>query len=141
MMDCDTTGVEPDLALRKSKSLVGGGSLTLVNRSLEPALARLGYGAAEIGGIVAHVESTGSILGAPGLAREHYPVFACSIGDNTVSPEGHVRMMAAVQPFLSGGISKTVNLGADATVEDVRDLFVSAWRSGVSTGATPSCGG
>ncbi|MDE0652591.1 MAG: vitamin B12-dependent ribonucleotide reductase [bacterium] len=131
MLDCDTTGIEPDLALRKAKSLVGGGSLTIVNRSLAPALERLGYGAAEIGGILAHVESTGSVLGAPGLAREHYPVFACSIGDNTVSPEGHVQMMAAVQPFLSGGISKTVNLRADATVAEVRELFVSAWRSGV----------
>ena len=131
MLDCDTTGIEPDLALRKSKSLVGGGSLTLVNRSVRPALARLGYGEAEISGIVAHVESKGSVLGAPGLAREHYPVFACSIGDNTVSPEGHVQMMAAVQPFLSGGISKTVNLGAGATVAEVRDLLVSAWRSGV----------
>ena len=131
MMDCDTTGIEPDLALRKAKSLVGGGSLTIVNRSLAPALERLGYGAGEIGGILAHVESTGSVLGAPGLAREHYPVFACSIGDNTVSPGGHVQMMAAVQPFLSGGISKTVNLRADATVSDVRELFVSAWRSGV----------
>jgi len=131
MMDCDTTGIEPDLALRKAKSLVGGGSLTIVNRSLTPALERLGYGAPEITGILAHVESTGSVLGAPGLAREHYPVFACSIGDNTVTPEGHVQMVAAVQPFLSGGISKTVNLRADATVTDVRDLFVSAWRSGV----------
>ena len=131
MMDCDTTGIEPDLALRKAKSLVGGGSLTIVNRSLAPALERLGYGAAEIAGILAHVESTGSVRGAPGLAREHYPVFACSIGDNTVSPEGHVQMVAAVQPFLSGGISKTVNLRADATVADVRELFVSAWRSGV----------
>ena len=131
MMDCDTTGIEPDLALRKAKSLVGGGSLTIVNRSLTPALQRLGYGAAEITGILAHVESTGSVLGAPGLAREHYPVFACSIGDNTVDPEGHVQMMASVQPFLSGGISKTVNLPADASVDDVRQLFVSAWRSGV----------
>ena len=131
MLDCDTTGIEPDLALRKAKSLVGGGSLTIVNRSLTPALRRLGYEAAEIAGIVAHVESTGSVLGAPGLAREHYPVFACSIGDNTVSPEGHVQMMAAVQPFLSGGISKTVNLPAGASVDDVRRLFTSAWRSGV----------
>ena len=131
MLDCDTTGIEPDLALRKAKSLVGGGSLTIVNRSLAPALERLGYGAAEIAGILAHVESTGSVLGAPGLAREHYPVFACSIGDNTVSPQGHVQMVAAVQPFLSGGISKTVNLRADATVAEVRELFVSAWRSGV----------
>ncbi len=131
MMDCDTTGIEPDLALQKSKSLVGGGSLTIVNRSVAPALARLGYAEAEIAGIMAHVERSGSILGAPGLAREHYPVFACSIGDNAVSPEGHVQMMAAVQPFLSGGISKTVNLGADATVADVADLMVSAWRSGV----------
>ena len=131
MLDCDTTGIEPDLALRKAKSLVGGGSLVIVNRSLAPALRRLGYGAGEIDGITAHVESSGSVLGAPGLAREHYPVFACSIGDNTVSPGGHVQMMAAVQPFLSGGISKTVNLGADATVADVSELFVSAWRSGV----------
>ena len=131
MMDCDTTGIEPDLALQKSKSLVGGGSLVLVNRSVPAALERLGYGAAEIPGIVAHIEREGSVLGAPGLAREHYPVFACSIGDNTVSPDGHVQMMVAVQPFLSGGISKTVNLGADATVAEVRDLFVSAWRGGV----------
>ena len=131
MMDCDTTGIEPDLALQKSKSLVGGGSLVLVNRSVPAALGRLGYGAAEIPGIVAHIEREGSVLGAPGLAREHYPVFACSIGDNTVSPYGHVQMMVAVQPFLSGGISKTVNLGADATVAEVRDLLVSAWRGGV----------
>ena len=131
MMDCDTTGIEPDLALQKSKSLVGGGSLVLVNRSVPAALGRLGYGAAEIPGIVAHIEREGSVLGAPGLAREHYPVFACSIGDNTVNPYGHVQMMVAVQPFLSGGISKTVNLGADATVAEVRDLLVSAWRGGV----------
>jgi len=136
MMDCDTTGIEPDLALRKAKSLVGGGSLTIVNRSLTPALERLGYGAPEITGILAHVESTGSVLGAPGLAREHYPVFACSIGDNTVTPESHVQMVAAVQPFLSGGISKTVNLRADATVTEGRDLFVSAGRSGVKAIAT-----
>ena len=131
MMDCDTTGIEPDLALRKSKSLVGGGSLTLVNRSLKPALQRLGYGASEIDGILAHVERHGSVLGAAGLAPEHYPVFACSIGDNAVSPEGHVQMMAAVQPFLSGGISKTVNLSSASTVAEVRELLVSAWHSGV----------
>ena len=131
MMDCDTTGVEPDLALRKSKALVGGGSLTLVNRSVPRALARLGYGPDEVSAIVAHIERHASVLGAPGLAEAHYPVFACSIGDNAVSAEGHVQMMAAVQPFLSGGISKTVNVGSDTTVDDVQQLLVSAWRSGV----------
>ncbi len=131
MMDCDTTGIEPDLALRKSKSLVGGGALTLVNRSVRRALSALDYGPAEVESIARHLERSGSVLDAPHLLAEHRAVFACSIGDNAVSPQGHVKMMAAVQPFLSGGISKTVNVGEQTTVEEIEELIVSAWRQGV----------
>ncbi len=131
MMDCDTTGIEPDLALRKTKALVGGGSLTLLNRSVRRALAHLGYSEAESDEIAGFVETHGSVIGAPHLAKPHQEVFACSIGDNVVGPVGHVKMMAAVQPFLSGGISKTVNVGEQTTIEEIEDLLVAAWRQGV----------
>lgn len=131
MMDCDTTGIEPDLALVKNKKLVGGGDMRLVNRSVTRALRRLGYSQDEAAGIVAHVERTGDITGAPGLDHAHEPVFATSLGGNAISPTGHVRMMAAVQPFLSGAISKTVNLPATATVDDVSAVFTLGWKLGL----------
>ncbi len=131
MMDCDTTGIEPDLALRKVKRLVGGGAMTIVNRSVEPALHQLGYDQEQAGEIVAHIDRTGSVAGAPHLKDEHLAVFACSMGDVVIEPMGHVRMMAAVQPFLSGAISKTANLPETATVADVEDLFLQAWKLGV----------
>lgn len=131
MMDCDTTGIEPDLALCKSKSLAGGGSLVLVNQSVRRALAALDYDPEEVESIARHVERNGSVLDAPHLSKKHHAVFACSIGENAVSPQGHVKMMAAAQPFLSGGISKTVNVGEQTTVEEIEELIVSAWRQGV----------
>jgi ribonucleoside-diphosphate reductase alpha chain len=131
MMDCDTTGIEPDLSLVKTKKLVGGGSMSIVNQTLLPALQNLGYDAAETAEIVAHVEQHGSVAGAPHLRANDRDVFACSMGENPIAPDGHVKMMAAVQPFLSGGISKTVNLPEDTTVEEVERIFIEAWRTGV----------
>ncbi|WP_231912040.1 vitamin B12-dependent ribonucleotide reductase [Rhodococcus sp. HS-D2] len=130
-MDCDTTGIEPDLALVKTKKLVGGGSLTIVNRSVPRALSRLGYSPSEVPDIVAHLDLHHDLAGAPHVRDEHAPVFATSMGDNVISPRGHVAMMAAVQPFLSGAISKTVNLPESATVDDIADMYVDAWRLGV----------
>ncbi|MCD2116206.1 MULTISPECIES: vitamin B12-dependent ribonucleotide reductase [Rhodococcus] len=130
-MDCDTTGIEPDLALVKTKKLVGGGSLTIVNRSVPRALSRLGYSPSEVADIVAHLDLHHDLAGAPHVRDEHAPVFATSMGDNVISPRGHVAMMAAVQPFLSGAISKTVNLPESATVDDIADMYVDAWRLGV----------
>jgi ribonucleoside-diphosphate reductase alpha chain len=131
MMDCDTTGIEPDLGLVKTKKLVGGGTMSIVNQTVPRALEQLGYGPGEIDDIVAYIDEHKSILGAPHLATEHLPVFACSMGDNTIHYTGHVRMMAAVQPFISGAISKTVNMPEDVSVEDVEQLHVDAWRIGV----------
>jgi len=131
MMDCDTTGIEPDFALVKHKQLVGGGFLAIVNRTVPRALRRLGYAPSRIDAIVGHLEKTGSIEGATELSPEHYPVFSCSVGANAISASGHVSMMAAVQPFLSGGISKTVNLPESASAEDIESLLIDAWRSGV----------
>ena len=131
MMDCDTTGVEPDLALVKHKTLVGGGTLKMVNSTVGRALARLGYDQAVADGIVRWIDTHGSVVGASGLAAEHLDVFATAMGDNRISPEGHLRMMGAVQPFLSGAISKTVNLDASVTVAEVEDLFMLGWRLGV----------
>ena len=131
MMDCDTTGVEPDLSLVKWKQLVGGGNLQMVNGTVGRALRTLGYGEAPASAIVRHIEATGSAVDAPGLLGEHLDVFATAMGDNRISPEGHLRMMAAVQPFLSGAISKTVNLDADVTVNDVEDLFRLGWQLGL----------
>ena len=131
MMDCDTTGIEPDLGLVKTKKLVGGGTMSIVNQTVPRALEQLGYGPGEIDDIVAYIDEHKSILGAPHLMTEHLPVFACSMGDNTIHYTGHVRMMAAVQPFISGAISKTVNMPEDVSVEDVEQLHIDAWRMGV----------
>src|SRR5262245_16209760 len=131
MMDCDPTGIEPDLALVKTKKLVGGGTMSIVNQTVPRALEQLGYGPGEIDDIVAYIDEHKSILGAPHLMTEHLPVFACSMGDNTIHYTGHVRMMAAVQPFISGAISKTVNMPEDVSVEDVEQLHIDAWRMGV----------
>jgi len=131
LMDCDTTGIEPDLGLVKMKKLVGGGTMSIVNQTIPRALTRLGYTDAQIVDIVAHIDEHKSILGAPHLAAEHVSVFACSMGDNTIHYSGHVRMMGAVQPFISGAISKTVNMPEDVSVEDVEQLHIDAWRLGI----------
>jgi ribonucleoside-diphosphate reductase alpha chain len=131
LLDCDTTGIEPDLGLVKTKKLVGGGTMSIVNQTVPRALARLGYGEDEVAAIVAHVDRHHTIVGAPRLDPAHLPVFACSMGDNTIHHTGHVRMMAAVQPFVSGAISKTVNLPETATVEDVEQMFMDAWELGL----------
>ena len=131
MMDCDTTGIEPDLGLVKHKKLVGGGDLRIVNSTVPVALGRLGYSLSEIADVEAHILQNGRIAGAPHLADDHLAVFACSIGDDAISPRGHVAMMAACQPFVSGAISKTVNLAEDATVADIEDLFIESWRLGL----------
>jgi len=130
LLDCDTTGIEPDLGLVKSKKLVGGGNMKIVNQTVPRALRRLGYGEAEIGEIVAYINDHDSIVGAP-LKAEHLPVFACSMGENTIHYSGHVRMMGAVQPFISGAISKTVNMPEEATIEDVEQLHIDAWHLGL----------
>ena len=131
LMDCDTTGIEPDLGLVKTKKLVGGGTMSIVNQTIPRALAKLGYSQEAIDSIIAYIDLNKTIVGAPGLAAEHLPVFACSMGDNTIHYSGHVRMMGAAQPFLSGAISKTVNMPEDATVEEVEQLHIDAWRLGV----------
>ncbi len=131
LMDCDTTGVEPDLGLVKTKKLVGGGTMSIVNQTVPRALARLGYGPEQVEDIVAYVDEHKTIVGAPHLFPDHLGVFACSMGDNTIHYLGHVRMMGAVQPFISGAISKTVNLPEDVSVEDVAQLHIDAWRLGI----------
>jgi ribonucleoside-diphosphate reductase alpha chain len=131
MMDCDTTGIEPDLGLCKMKKLVGGGTMVIVNQTIPRALRRLGYNAQQVDEIIAYIDREKSILGAPHLAAEHVPVFACSMGDNTIHYEGHVRMMGAVQPFLSGAISKTVNMPEEATIEDIEELHLLSWKLGL----------
>ncbi|HEV3281413.1 MAG TPA: vitamin B12-dependent ribonucleotide reductase [Acidimicrobiales bacterium] len=131
LMDCDTTGVEPDLGLVKTKKLVGGGTMSIVNQTVPRALTRLGYSPDQVGRIVAYIDEHKTIVGAPQLVPEHLGVFACSMGDNTIHYLGHVRMMGAVQPFISGAISKTVNLPEDVTVEDVEQLHIDAWRMGI----------
>ncbi len=131
MMDCDTTGIEPDLGLVKTKKLVGGGTMPIVNQTVGRALHRLGYSPAQVADIEAHVHERGTVVGAPHLDPAHLPVFACSMGDNVISPNGHVAMMAAVQPWLSGGISKTVNVPEDTAAAEIEQLFVDAWQMGV----------
>ena len=131
MMDCDTTGVEPDFSLVKSKKLVGGGEITIVNRSVPMALDKIGYAPPEIDQIAAYIDDRNTVVGAPYLKTEHYPVFDCAIGERAIHYMGHVKMMGAVQPFISGAISKTVNLPESATVEDVSGLFTDAWKLGV----------
>ncbi len=135
MMDCDTTGVEPDIALVKYKKLVGGGMLKLVNQTVPSALSKLGYTESQVSAITAHIETTGTIEGAPELADRHLSIFDCAFkpqnGTRTISHMGHIKMMGSVQPFISGAISKTVNLPETATVEDVMDAYVEAWKHGV----------
>ena len=131
MMDCDTTGVEPDFSLVKSKKLVGGGELTIVNKTVPMALGELGYATREVEEIVAFIDERGSVIGAPHLKHEHYPVFDCAIGERAIHYMGHVKMMGAVQPFISGAISKTVNLPEETSVDEVAQLLVEAWQLGV----------
>ncbi|WP_019853514.1 vitamin B12-dependent ribonucleotide reductase [Actinopolyspora mortivallis] len=131
MMDCDTTGVEPDLALVKFKKLVGGGSMQIVNRTVPRALRALGYPDEQAEAIIEYISEHGHVVDAPGLRPEHYEVFDCAMGERSIAPMGHVRMMAAVQPFLSGSISKTVNMPEHATVEDVQEIYFEGWRLGL----------
>lgn len=131
LMDCDTTGIEPDLGLVKFKKLVGGGSMSIINQTIPRALRRLGYNATQIASIEAYIEENKSLIGSPDLKAEHLSVFACSMGDNVIHYSGHVRMMAAVQPFISGAISKTVNMPESATVEEIEALHVDAWKMGI----------
>jgi len=131
MMDCDTTGVEPDLGLVKMKKLVGGGTMSIVNQTIPRALIKLGYTDAQMDEIVAYINENMSILGAPHIKAEHIPVFACSMGDNIIHYTGHIRMMGAVQPFISGAISKTVNMPEDVSVEEVEKIHIEAWQLGI----------
>jgi ribonucleoside-diphosphate reductase alpha chain len=131
MMDCDTTGVEPDFSLVKSKKLVGGGEITIVNKTVPMALDELGYAPGEIEEIVAYIDERNTVIGAPYVKPDHYPVFDCAIGERAIHYSGHVKMMGAVQPFISGAISKTVNLPEQATVDEVAQLIADAWRLGV----------
>ena len=131
LMDCDTTGVEPDFSLVKFKELVGGGQMTIVNRTVPLALQTLGYGDEQVEQIIAYTNEHGTIVGAPGLADEHLPVFDVAVGARAISHMGHIKMMGAVQPFISGAISKTVNLPQTATVEDIADAYIQAWRLGI----------
>jgi ribonucleotide reductase alpha subunit len=131
MLDCDTTGIEPDLALTKAKKLVGGGTMFIVNQTVPRALRKLGYSSDEVDAIVRYIDEHKTIVGAPGLDPEHLPVFACSMGDNAIHYMGHVRMMGAVQPSISGAISKTCNLPEEATVDDFEAVHMAAWKLGL----------
>jgi ribonucleoside-diphosphate reductase alpha chain len=131
MMDCDTTGIEPDLALVKFKKLVGGGSMQIVNQTVRRALDKLGYQAEQAEAIVEYVAEHGHVVDAPGLRPEHYEVFDCAMGERVIAAMGHVRMMAAVQPFLSGAISKTVNMPETATVDDIERVYMDGWKLGL----------
>jgi ribonucleoside-diphosphate reductase alpha chain len=131
MMGCDTTGIEPDFSLIKYKDMVGGGSMVIVNQTVPRALKNLGYNQKQVDEIVAYIHDKSTITGAPHLKSEHADVFACAVGDNSIHYLGHVKMMAAVQPFISGAISKTVNMPESATVEDVEQLHIDAWQMGI----------
>ncbi|WP_433421733.1 vitamin B12-dependent ribonucleotide reductase [Microtetraspora malaysiensis] len=131
MMDCDTTGIEPDLALVKFKKLVGGGSMQIVNQTIPRALRQLGYQEERVEAIVEYISEHSHVVDAPGLRTEHYEVFDCAMGERAIAPMGHVRMMAAVQPFLSGAISKTVNLPETATVDDIEQVYLEGWKLGL----------
>ncbi|MFT4082940.1 MAG: vitamin B12-dependent ribonucleotide reductase [Nocardioides sp.] len=135
MMDCDTTGIEPDFSLVKFKKLVGGGSLQIVNQTIPRALTKLGYQPEQVEAIVAYIAENGHVVDAPGLRPEHYEVFDTAMGKRALKPMGHVRMMAATQPFLSGAISKTVNLPETATVEDIEDVYLESWKLGLKATA------
>lgn len=131
MMDCDTTGIEPDLGLVKTKKLVGGGTMSIVNQTVPRSLKVLGYNDKQVADIIEYIDVEKTIIGAPHLREEHKDVFACSMGDNPIHYLGHVKMMSAVQPFISGAISKTVNMPEDVTVEDVEQLHIDAWKLGL----------
>ncbi|HLK77853.1 MAG TPA: vitamin B12-dependent ribonucleotide reductase, partial [Streptosporangiaceae bacterium] len=131
MMDCDTTGIEPDLALVKFKKLVGGGSMQIVNQTVPRALRNLGYQPEQVEAITEYIAEHGHVVNAPGLRPEHYEVFDCAMGERAIGPMGHVRMMAAVQPHLSGAISKTVNMPESATVEDIEKIYFEGWKLGL----------
>jgi len=131
MMDCDTTGIEPDLGLVKVKKLVGGGTMSIVNQTVPRALKALGYNRSQVEDIVTYIDVEKTIIGAPHLKHEHLNVFACSMGDNAIHYLGHVKMMSAVQPFISGAISKTVNMPEEVTIEDVEQLHMDAWKMGL----------
>ena len=131
MMDCDTTGIEPDFSLVKFKKLVGGGSMQVVNQTVPAALKKLGYTGETIEAIVEYIAENGHVIDAPGLKPEHYDVFDCAVGERAIKPMGHVRMMAAAQPFLSGAISKTVNMPESSTVEEIADVYYQGWKLGL----------
>ena len=131
LMDCDTTGIEPDFSLVKFKELVGGGQMTIVNRTVPMALETLGYSAPQIEQIVAYINDKGTIVGAPSLANEHLPVFDVAVGERAITHMGHIKMMAAAQPFLSGAISKTVNLPQTATIDDIAETYTEGWKHGL----------
>ncbi|HEY5295062.1 MAG TPA: vitamin B12-dependent ribonucleotide reductase, partial [Gaiellaceae bacterium] len=131
MMDCDTTGVEPDFSLVKSKKLVGGGEITIVNKTVSAGLEKLGYAPNEVDEVVAFIDERNTVVGAPYVKSEHYPVFDCAVGERAIHYRGHVKMMGAIQPFISGAISKTVNLPETATIDDVAQLYLEAWKLGV----------
>ena len=131
LMDCDTTGIEPDFSLVKYKELVGGGTMTIANRTVPMALRTLGYDEQQVAAIEEHITEHGTIVDAPGLKAEHLPVFDVAVGERAISHAGHIKMMGAVQPFLSGAISKTVNMPQTATVEDIAEAYVQAWKLGV----------
>jgi len=131
LMDCDTTGIEPDLGLVKTKRLAGGGTMSIVNRTVPRALERLGYSEDESASIVSYIDNNHSVIGCPDLKPEHAAVFATSMGDNPIHHLGHIRMMGAVQPFLSGAISKTCNMPEDVSVDDVEELFMESWKLGL----------
>ena len=135
MMDCDTTGIEPDFSLVKFKKLVGGGSMQIVNQTVPRALRKMGYQPEQVEAIVDYIAENGHVIDAPGLKTEHYEVFDCAMGARALKPMGHVRMMAAAQPFLSGAISKTVNLPEDATVEEIEDIYLQSWKLGLKATA------
>jgi ribonucleoside-diphosphate reductase alpha chain len=131
LMDCDTTGIEPDFSLVKFKDLVGGGSMTIVNRTVPLALQTLGYQAEQVEQIEAHLAEHATVVGAPGLSDEHLPVFDVAVGQRAIAPMGHIKMMAAAQPFISGAISKTVNLPESVTVEDIASVYTEGWKLGL----------
>ena len=135
MMDCDTTGIEPDFSLVKFKKLVGGGSMQIVNQTIPRALKKMGYQEEQIEAIVAYIGEHGHVVDAPGLKTEHYEIFDTAMGARSLKAMGHVRMMAAAQPFLSGAISKTVNLPESATVEEVEDVYMQSWKLGLKATA------
>ncbi|GAA2146997.1 vitamin B12-dependent ribonucleotide reductase [Nocardioides koreensis] len=135
MMDCDTTGIEPDFSLVKFKKLVGGGSMQIVNQTIPRALRKMGYQPEQVEAIVAYIAEHGHVIDAPGLKSEHYEVFDCAMGARALKPMGHVRMMAACQPFLSGAISKTVNLPETATVEEIEEIYLQSWKLGLKATA------